>query len=252
MKKKLCVGMVALLIFSLIAGCGAVAGSGETTGGNTTTESTEKDGLTAAFIGDSITYGVGVNDEDNLYYRRLEKALGFAEVTAYGVKGSCVSAASTMGMQSSPLAKRVHIFKPADVMFLYLGTNDFACDTPLGTMEDTMDLSFYGAWNYSIKYLKENHPETKLILMTPTPRVGVERNNQKLTMEDYAEAIRKVGAAHDIPVIDLYAETVDQFTLLTYTQYLPDKLHLNDAGHGVIAQIIESWWAENKDTLFPQ
>lgn len=249
MKKKLCLALTLLLVISMLAGCGTSAGDEKATTNNTT-ETTQAAGLTAAFVGDSITFGVGTNDESELYWKKLEKALAFSGVTGYGVSGSCVSAASTMGMQCGPLAKRVDKFKEADVMFIFMGTNDYGCDTPLGTIEDTMDLSFYGAWNYSLNYLKDRYPNMQIVLMTPVPRIGVEKNRQKLTMADYAEAIRKVGAAHDVPVIDLYAETVDKFTLLTFQQYMPDKLHLNGAGHEVVAQIIEKWWAENESTLF--
>lgn len=251
MKKSFAFILAALLMLSMLAGCGASDSGAATT--DATTETTEPAGLTAAFVGDSITFGVGTEKEEDLYWRRLEKTLEFSEVTGLGVKGSCVSAASTMGMQSGPLAKRVDKFPDVDVLFIFLGTNDYGFDTPMGTMADTMDLSFYGAWNYSLKYLKENRPNTQIILLTPVQRAEAEadnRNNQKLRLADYAEAIRQVGKAHELPVIDLYAETEDKFTLLTFQQYMPDKLHLNGAGHEVVAQIIEKWWAENESTLF--
>lgn len=251
MKKIIALILTALLMLSMLAGCGASDSSETTT--EATTKTTEPADLTAAFVGDSITFGVGTEKEEDLYWRRLEKTLEFTEVTGLGVKGSCVSAASTMGMQSGPLAKRVTQFPDVDVLFIFLGTNDYGFDTPMGTMADTMDLSFYGAWNYTLKYLKENRPNTQVVLMTPVQRVELEadkQNNQKLKMADYAEAIRQVGAAHNLPVIDLYAETADTFTLLTFQQYMPDKLHLNGAGHEVVAKIIEKWWAENESALF--
>ncbi|MBO5836915.1 MAG: SGNH/GDSL hydrolase family protein [Oscillospiraceae bacterium] len=251
MKKSFAFILAALLMLSMFAGCGTTD-SGETTT-EATTQATEPAGLTAAFVGDSITFGVGTQTEEELYWRRLEKTLEFSEVTGLGIKGSCVSAASTMGMQSGPLAKRVDQFPDVDVLFIFLGTNDYGCDTPMGTMADSMDLSFYGAWNYSLNYLKENRPNTQIILMTPAQRVETETSNtnkQKLKLADYAEAIRQVGKAHNLPVIDLYTETEDKFTLLTFQQYMPDKLHLNGAGHEAIAQIIEKWWAENESTLF--
>lgn len=64
------------------------------------------------------------------------------------------------------------IRKDADFIVVFGGTNDYGFNTPLGTEEDTSDISFYGALYEMLTGLKKDHPDAAIVFMTPLHRVG--------------------------------------------------------------------------------
>ena len=50
----------------------------------------------------------------------------------------------------------------SDYITIKFGINDKYKNTPLGTINDTVDTSFYGAWNILLKYLITNFPKSKI------------------------------------------------------------------------------------------
>jgi len=210
------------------------------------------EGRSAVFVGDSITAGVGT---DKIYYQYLEKTLGFGSVTAMGVGGSCISAASDYGQSTKPLISRYQDIPSADLIMIFMGTNDYGHETPLGTLEDTQDGTFYGALNTIVSYLVAKHTSSKLVFVTPLHRYGFGTskilgtkftydhipNGVGATLEDYVNAVKTVCAKNGVSVVDLYTEcTLDPTDAAVREQYMPDGLHPNAAGHEVVAGILET------------
>lgn len=128
------------------------------------TEEAEKnpwEGRSAVFVGDSITAGSGTT---KLYYRFLEESLGFGSVTGMGIGGSCISSGSDYGNNNTPLINRYKDIPSADLIQIFMGTNDYGHATPIGSPEDTQAGTFYGALNTIIPYLLETHKESKIAL----------------------------------------------------------------------------------------
>ena len=115
-------------------------------------------GRSAVFVGDSITAGSGTTD---IYYQFLDEALDFGSVTAMGVAGSCISAASDYGQSNQPLIHRYQNIPSADLIVVFMGTNDYGHETPLGSSEDTRDGTFYGALNTIVPALVAKHTSSK-------------------------------------------------------------------------------------------
>lgn len=69
-------------------------------------------GRSAVFVGDSITAG---SNTTKTYYSYLEENLGFGSVTAMGVSGSCISAASDYGQSNQPLINRYQNIPSSDL-----------------------------------------------------------------------------------------------------------------------------------------
>ena len=210
------------------------------------------EGRSAVFVGDSITAGTGTT---KLYYQFLEETLGFSSVTAMGVAGSCISAYSDYGTSNQPLINRYQNIPSADLIVIFMGTNDYGHETPLGSMEDTQDGTFYGALNTIVPNLVETHTSSKIVFVTPLHRYGFGTsvilgtqftsddvaNGVGATLGDYVDALKTVCANNGVSVIDLYAEcTLDPADAETRATYMPDGLHPNAAGHEVIAGIMES------------
>ena len=170
-------------------------------------------GKSAVFVGDSITAGTGTT---KIYYEYLKESLGFGSVTAMGVPGSCISAASDYGQSTKPLISRYQNIPSADLIVVFMGTNDYGHETPLGAVSDTQDGTFYGALNVIISALVEKHSSSKLVFITPLHRYGFGTskilgtkftydhipNGVGATLEDYVNAVKTVCANNGVSVID--------------------------------------------------
>ncbi len=205
---------------------------------------------TAVFVGDSITYGSGTSKR---YWEYLDTNLELSTVTNMGVNSSCVSTKSDYGTNNQPLINRYTTIPDADLISIFMGTNDYGHETPLGTINDSTDTSFYGALNIIIPQLKNSHPNSRIVFLTPIHRYGAGTsgilgtaytydnvpNGVGATLEDYVNAVKDVCAKYSIPVIDLYTLfDLDVTDTSVRSEYMPDGLHPNADGHQILADII--------------
>ena len=201
-------------------------------------------------VGDSITAGSGTT---KTYWSILYDTLELESMTGMGVAGSCVSATSDYKTGNSPLINRYKSIPDSDIITIYMGTNDYGHETPMGTIDDTEDVSFYGALNVIIPGIQKAHPDALLAWITPTHRYGFGTskilgtaftydylpNGRGYSLNDYVDAIKEVCEKYDVPVIDLFTLSgMDPSLSEVRTQYMPDGLHPNAAGHEKIAAII--------------
>lgn len=213
-------------------------------GGNTTKEKSYA-GMSAVFVGDSITNGAELAFGEPIYWQIVSENLQLGETTGMGINGSCYSVRNDLGKDYAPLTTRYHLIPQADLIFIALGCNDFGRNVPMGQLEDQEDVSFYGAINTSLNALAQQCPDAQIILLTPIPRHTLAQNDLELTLQDYADAIKAVAAARQLPVIDLYTLTADSLTEGLYT----DGVHPNQYGHQIMAQTIQTWLEENVETI---
>ena len=211
---------------------------------------------TATCVGDSITYGSGTTDSpNNIYATLLKDLLSLSSVTRMGVAGSCVSATSNYGQSNSPLINRYGNIPNTDIITIFMGTNDYGHNTPLGTIADTTDISFYGALNVIIPGILTAHPNSRLVWITPTRRYNFggfkedwQANGAGNTLGDYVKAIKDVCERYSIPTIDLYSMSgLNPVIPGIKSGYTSDGLHLNNTGHHMIAVYI----AKQLNTLSP-
>lgn len=222
-------------------------------------------GKTAVFVGDSITYGVGISNGAK-YWEILEDSLELSSVTGMGVAGSCISARSNYGNSNSPLINRYDTIPDSDLITIFMGTNDYGHETPLGTINDKRDTSFYGALNVILPSLIKKHPNSRIVVVTPLHRYGKGtsgilgtdftydylKNGVGANLEDYVNALKQVCSKYSIPVIDLYTLSgLDPSNAEIKTKYMPDGLHPNAEGHEIIADIMKNWLKLYADT-FPK
>ncbi|MBE6532953.1 MAG: hypothetical protein E7676_05575 [Ruminococcaceae bacterium] len=221
-------------------------------------------GKTAVFVGDSITAGTGCDGDK--YWQILEESMGLSNVTAMGVPGSCISAKSDYGTNNSPLIQRYNDIPEADLISIFMGTNDYGHDTPLGTIDDIGDTSFYGALNVIIPSLQAKHPDSRIVFVTPLHRYGFgglnfdyEKNGAGFTLQDYVDAVINVCRRHSIPVIDLYSISgLNPSLAVIRNTYMPDGLHPNANGHKYIANILKTQYEiygsneKNEEIVFPE
>ena len=209
------------------------------------------EGKKAAFLGDSITYGVRTT---KTYWQYLKDILNLASVSGYGVDGSTVS------NKSNPMYGRIaDIASDNDVAFLFGGTNDFHGNVAMGewytlngtnrSFDETLT-TFRGALNHTLLMLIDKFPTKNIILLTPihrntfsTQKTDMQANSQGLYLENYVEAVREAGSIFSVNVIDLYHDSglfpYDADNATTYFNTAnSDKLHPNATGHERIAMCI--------------
>ena len=162
-----------------------------------------------------------------------------------GINGSAYSTTSAYGLEHGPLAQRYTTIPQTDLIFIKLGTNDYYQKTPLGTIEDKEDVSFYGAINFVLDKLKEQCPDSTIILITPIRNHSAQKNNIGLSLKEYVDAVKAVGEQRNLPVMDMYNSTFDQLT----EGFFNDSAHPNKYGNQVMGDALQKWLEENIDTI---
>lgn len=202
-----------------------------------------------AFLGDSITEGVGVSDPAHIYWRRIADRTG-ARSYGYGIGGTRIAPQHTPSEQPAwdrYFGSRVADMIPdADIVVVFGGTNDFGHgDAALGDPRAPQPDTFCGALHQLLRDLIERYPAAQLVVMTPLHRLTEDRNapynergiRNEHTLEDYVDAIATVAAYYGIPVLDLFRTSGLQPAVpAVMARYMPDGLHPNDEGHARIAE----------------
>ena len=201
---------------------------------------------TATFMGDSITAGLTAT-QGKLYWNVLQQKLGFKKVDGMGVAGSCISITSDYGSQYSPISTRWNTIPDSDLIVIFAGTNDYGHDTPIGSISDATDISFYGALNVIISGLMNLYPTRRIAFMTPLHRLlnttypDTTPNGQGKTLKDYVDAIKNVCEKYGIPVIDAFSFVgINPVIPNMQDDYFNDNVHINDSGHSLLADRIIS------------
>ncbi len=211
-------------------------------------------GKKVAFLGDSITEGSGVADLSNRYDNRLKEMCGLAAVYNDGIGGTRLAHQSTPS--ESPrwdlsFCGRVYNVNPlADIVVVYGGTNDYGHgNAPFGTEEDTTPATYLGAVYFLMNFLRTFYSDKTVVFLTPARRMNDDAilddttapcNQRRLL--PYVEAIQKTAEKFEIPVLDLYHGLgIDPNLEEDRITYAPDGLHLNDAGHAVLAKLLKEF-----------
>ncbi len=213
----------------------------------------ELKGKIVAFLGDSITQGIGVSDCVNSRYDRiLLREEGLAEAINYGISGTRFA----YQRMPSPTASfdlyfcgRACMIDPrADIIVVFGGVNDYLHgDAPVGSPEDHIPTSFYGAAWSLMNTLRTNYVGKTVVFMTPahaygygdvdtTPSPNPNKLPDALPLLEYVDIIKERAREFEIPVLDLYRTLgINPCEEADRVAYAPDGVHFNEAGHAVIA-----------------
>ena len=201
-----------------------------------------------AFLGDSITEGVGVSDPSHLYWNLIAQRAG-ARCYGYGISGTRIARQMSPSEEASfdlYFGSRVDDMIPdADVVVVFGGTNDYGHgDAPFGAMTDRTEDTFCGAFHLLLQKLILRYPKAQLVVMTPLHRdsenqlgvneIGIRRERP---LESYVDAILEICGYYGVPVLDLYRISGMQPAVPVLKElYMPDGLHPNDEGQERIAE----------------
>lgn len=205
-------------------------------------------GKKISFLGDSITEGVGVENQNLRYDRRMADTYSL-EAVNFAISGTRLAhqrAASENPRFDLCFCGRAYdLPKDSDIIVVFGGTNDYGHgDAPFGTDADRTPNTFCGAVHFLMRLLRTEYPEAKIVFMTPARRQGDEtplpipgRCEDKRALREYVDQIVSAGRQHGVYVLDLYRQLgVNPNCDEERERYAPDGLHLNDAGQAIIAE----------------
>jgi len=184
--------------------------------------------IKVACIGNSITYGSGIDDRPrDSYPSQLARMLGEKwEVRNFGVGGRTLLKKGDYPFWNEEAYAQAKAFLP-DVVVIKLGTND---TKPQNWKYSGEFLSNYRAMVKELKALS-SHP--KIYLCKPVPaysnRWGI---NDSIIVHGVIPAVEKLAKEENLPVIDLYSALSGKASLF------PDQIHPNAEGAGLMANAI--------------
>lgn len=207
------------------------------------------------FLGDSITEGVGVYDQNNRYDNVAHRRLGLAAHYNYGIGGTRLahqSAPSETPRYDLCFCGRAYLLeKSADLIVVYGGVNDYIHgDAYFGTMEDRTPETFCGAVYFLMNFLKTNYEGKQIVFMTPAhmhfrgisdkfPTGRPMKKPDAQPLSAYVEVIKARGEELGIPVLDLFEKLpIDPNNESDREKYTVDGLHFNDDGHEILANTL--------------
>jgi lysophospholipase L1-like esterase len=174
--------------------------------------------ITWVAIGDSITY---LNEHPNETGNRITK--GYMTGVSEKLPHIHYINQGHNGWTSGRIADSIEKLglSKADVYSVFLGTNDWWHDRPLGIFSNyqnnTGNKTVYGSFRIIINKLRSLNKEAKIILITPMQRADfVYINNMKNTaygsykekngqsLEQFANAIDSISQYEHFKVVDLY------------------------------------------------
>lgn len=219
-------------------------------------------GKTIYFDGDSITYGTGFTDVTLAYPYLVCKKLG-AKIINKAIGGSTL-ASNPSNETRNPLVLRYNTqisdeeAETVDAVYIAIGTNDWAYGyTPVGTMEDRVATTFYGALHLLCQGLLEKFAGKPIVFATPIKRRLKQSSTTPYddlradkTLKDYCNIIKEVCDFYSIPVLDMYSECcltpfidghVDAYFQEDFAAGASTVVHPNAEGHKIMARRVTGY-----------
>jgi len=243
MKKVLKIIAIILLVLVLIAVCGFAYLYFNGMSGISQTSEAKEGQIKVACIGDSITYGHGINNwPKNNYPKLLGNLLGDSyHVQSFGVSGRCVQDTSDQPYRALEHYQQSLAYD-ADIIVFMMGTNDSKPEN--WRSEDAFKTAVLELLDSYL--IGEKQPV--IYLCTPSKAFFTKESEAPLTNYDIqpekvdaiAGIIQKVAEERGYPVIDIHALTTQ------HSQWFSkDGVHPNNDGAAAIAKAVYNAITEN-------
>lgn len=204
-------------------------------------------GKKANFLGDSITYGLYTPIGETTPNARADKRfceiacemLGAPVCRNYGVSGTSISRTSTQSPSQAMSIRYTDMDNDADLIVVAGGTNDYGTNVPLGSINDTTDISFYGGLNVLCDGLQSKYLGKRIVFITPIHRQNEGMNSSGYTLKQYIQAIYDVAKdKYGFAVVDGFEMGISTANSTFKASYIVDGLHPNPIGHEVYGKAL--------------
>lgn len=133
----------------------------------------------------------------------------------------------------------------ADYITLYFGINDNNIQAPIGSIDDTENTTFYGAWNIVMEYLITNHPLAKIGIII-TNGSTIEYVNAEIAIaEKWGIPYLNMATGVQVPTMDRTNKDLPQSISLvrhnTFCVNPNNNGHPNEKAHEYESTFIENW-----------
>ncbi|ATD55403.1 SGNH/GDSL hydrolase family protein [Clostridium chauvoei] len=186
-------------------------------------------------IGDSIT-------SQELYQNEIKKIIGFNNVVTQSNPGF-----NLKQFMSNVTSEQID---NADLISIMVCMNDFGGNTPIGSINDKTDDTFYGSIYMAIKKILEQKPDVRLMFVIPhNPgqhdnyfnKINKKNKAEQHYYYEYVDAVEKSCRYYGIPVVNLYSECgLNEFNQSYFFNSADDHVHPNKKLHDIFARIISS------------
>ena len=207
------------------------------------------------FLGDSITYGYGLDDGKYRFSDVLKKELHLKTAGNYGISGTRIARQLSPNPNAAEdqldfCARYAEMNPDADVIVIFGGVNDYQHgDAPMGNSNDRTPDTFYGALNFLYSNLRKRYPFAVIVVVTPMHMAGDKKPGGRLpeaekpfALEDYVHAIKETAANYNYPILDLFSRReLDSNDSKVRLKYVPDGIHPNADGHRMIANLLSDF-----------
>ncbi len=185
-------------------------------------------------VGDSITYGSGLSDEEraeSCYPAVLQKLLGtHYQVYNYGASGRTMLDLPDRNYRSTGYIDLIKMQQP-DIVIIMLGTND--------SKEGFWDAEAYrNQYVGLLSELQEIACEPEIYIMMPPEAFPLDDDgiiygiSNDVIRDEIGPIVREVASEMQVHVINLYAETEN------HPEYFGDGVHPNKEGYAILAQAV--------------
>jgi lysophospholipase L1-like esterase len=184
--------------------------------------------IRVACVGDSITFGAGVENREKFCYpAQLSELLGTRfEVRNFGRSGATMSRTGDLPYNGTDEFKAAVAWQP-DVVLLMLGTND---TKPQNWKNQK---AFEQETRAMIDVFRNLKSKSKIWLCLPVPVYGDAWGINSHVLEDgVIQALMEVTNSKKVPVIDL------NDALTGHPEMFPDKIHPDGNGAALMAKTI--------------
>ncbi|MEO5998126.1 MAG: GDSL-type esterase/lipase family protein [Chitinophagaceae bacterium] len=197
--------------------------------------------IKVACIGNSITYGYGVDArEKNSYPAQLQRLLGEGyQVSNFGVSGTTLLSRGNLPYVKNELYQKALESRP-DIVLIKLGTNDSKLVNRVLLGEFEKD---YADFIGSFRQLA-SHPRIVLLIPVPSFKEDTAQIWDPIIRNKIIPLVQKVAYDNKCEIINLYPLLIEKPALF------PDKIHPNTDGATVIAKRLSELILQKRDTTF--
>lgn len=229
MKKWVKISLAVIVLLGIVIFAGTYYFSGNTLLNNTSDTDVEEGDIRVAAVGDSITYGLNINNRpENSYPGQLDGLLGEGyAVGNFGESNYSVQTSADFPYETTNSFQNSLEFEP-DIVIFMMGTNDTKSNNWEGEeqfKQDYLDLLA----NY-----QDLSSDPRIILASP-PKVFLNDNVLEGSIDpNYIENVRsmveEIAAEENLEYVDVYEITDD------HPEWFPDDIHPNAEGAAALAE----------------
>lgn len=189
--------------------------------------------IKVACIGNSVTYGAGIEERNLTYPAQLKDLLGDGyEVRNFGQNGATLLEKGHRPYIHTQQYKDVINYQP-DIAIIHLGLNDTDPRNWPNYQED-----FVSDYYRLIAALKSTNPDVQVFICKMTPIFSGHPRFESGTRDWFWEIqslIPRIAESQQVGLIDLHSPLYDRPDLF------PDELHPNEEGAAIIASTVHSY-----------